>query len=150
MFRLFLLACLWMIAGWAAPAKKPITIDTLMRSPGNRDHHGPVTWAQNGSQFIVSESGKLAVYDVPSGKQHDVITLSKLTEAAETPAEPAVTDWTNRRVSESNVQWFPDNKRLLVLESGDLFVVDVHKGSFDQITKTKEPERDPKLSPDGR
>jgi dipeptidyl-peptidase-4 len=150
MFRPFIAVCFWAAVGWAAPAKKPITIDTLMRSPGEQHNRGPVTWAPDGSRFIVSESGKLAVYDVPSGKQRDVITLSKLSEAAEKPEEPSVTDWTNRRVSESNVQWFPDGKRLLVLESGDLFVVNVGKGSFDQITRTSEAERDPKLSPDGR
>ena len=150
MFRQFAVCCGALALSWAASAKKPVTIDTLMRSPGEQHNRGPATWAPNGSQFIVSESGKLAVYDVPSGKQRDVITLSKLSEAAENPEEPSVTDWTNRRVSESNVQWFADGKRLLVLESGDLFLVDVHKSSFDQITKTSEAERDPKLSPDGR
>jgi dipeptidyl-peptidase-4 len=150
MFRLFITVCCFIAIGWAAPAKKPITIDALMRSGNRHGGRGPVIWAPNGSEFVVSESGKLAVYDVPSGKEREVITLSKLSEAAEHPAEPVVTDWTNRRVSESDVQWFPDGKRLLVLESGDLFIVDISKGSFDQLTKTAEVERDPKLSPDGK
>src|SRR5919202_2025700 len=116
MFYRFIILCCFIAACLAAPAKKPITIDTLMRSP--KEHsHGPITWAPSGSQFLLSENGSLAIYDVPSGKQRDVIAFSKLSDAAEKPEESALTDWTNRRVSESNIQWFPDGKRLLVLES---------------------------------
>ncbi len=126
--------------------KKPVTIDAVM----NVEHRdgGAVTWAPNGSQFVFQKSGKLVVYHVRSGKSNEILELSKLRDAAEKGEAPVVTDWTNRRVNENSVAWFEDGKHLLVAESGDLFVVDVGKRSFDQLTHTPEDERDPKLSPD--
>ena len=133
---------------WAA--KKPITIDALLQS-GERRHGGaPVTWAPNGTQFLVNSRGMLALYDVPSGKQHDIIKLEALEKAAAPLPEPAVFDWTNRRVGESDFQWFSDNKRLLVSAGGDLFILNVANGAFEQLTKTAEVEHDPKLSPDNK
>lgn len=112
---------------------------------------GPsVIWAPNGTQFVVDNRGTLSFSDVPSGQQRDIIALDKLDKAAVATVEPAVFDWTNRRVGESDIQWFSDNKRLLVSAGGDLFVVDVLTGGFDQLTKTAEVERDPKLSPDNK
>jgi dipeptidyl-peptidase-4 len=133
---------------WAA--KKPITIDTVMQS-GERRHSGAtVTWAPNGIQFVVNSRGTLVLYDVPTGKQRDIVTLQTLETAAEHAPEPPVFDWTNRRVGESDFQWFSDNKRLLVSAGGDLFVVNVANGAFEQLTKTPEVEHDPKLSPDNK
>ncbi len=111
---------------------------------------GAVTWAPNGSQFIVDSHGTLSLYDVASGNTRDIIALSKLENAAEKPETSPVFDWTNRRVSEHDIQWFADGKRLLVSSSGDLFLVDLANGSFEQLTKTPEIERDPKLSPDNK
>ncbi len=135
---------------WAA--KKPVTIDAVMESgEARRDRAGSITWAPNGSQFIVNKRGKLSLYDVPSGKSRDIIVLKKLEDAAEKPERAdAVFDWTNRRVGENDVQWFADNARLLVAASGDLFVVDTRNGDFQQLTRTAEIERDPKLSPDNK
>ncbi len=133
----------------ASAAKKPITIDALMH-PGGRRGGGPIVWAPNGTQFLVNEGGKLSVYDVPTGKQREVIVIDKLDKAAVTAEVSAVFDWTNRRVGESDFQWFSDSRHLLVAASGDLFVVDVTSGLFDQLTKTAEVERDPKLSPDNK
>jgi len=131
-------------------AKKPVTIDALMHAGGGRRGGGPITWAPNGTQFLLSNHGTLSLYDVPSGKEHDVISLDKLEKAAEHAPKPAVFDWTNRRVGESDFQWFSDSKRILVSAGDDLFVVNVENGSFDQLTKTSEVERDPKLSPDNK
>ncbi len=109
-----------------------------------------VVWSPDGKQFVSQDEGKLTVYTVRSGKTREVLALFKLQDVAEKAERPALTDWTNRRVSETNIQWFPNNKRLLVSEAGDLFTVDVNKGAFDQLTHTSQVERDPKLSPDGR
>ena len=135
---------------WSAQAKKPVTIDTLMRK--SKERKGPVspTWSPNGDEFVTNEDGKLLLYDVSSGKTREIVAMEKLKNAALKPEAPAVFDWTNRRVSSSDVQWFSDNRKLLIAESGDLFVVDVRKGSFEQLTKTDIPEIDPKLSPDNR
>ena len=148
--RTTLLSALSVVFAFAAsPAKKPVTIDALMTSRSGRGG-GLIYWAPNGSQFIVNRQGALSLYDVPSGKQRQIIPLSKLDDAAEKAEESAVFDWTNRRVGEEDVQWFADNRRLLVAATGDLFIVDVQKGSFEQLTKTAEIEHDPKLSPDNK
>lgn len=148
--RNYFAACLLLatlpIAGTAA--KKPVTIEAVVNAPWTG--HGPVTWAPDGGRFIVNERRTLSLYDVKSGKEREVVALDKLEAAAVRPDEPAVFDWTNRRVGESEVQWFADGKRLLVAAAGDLFVVDVAKGRFDALTQTSEAERDPKLSPDNR
>lgn len=135
---------------WAA--KKPVTIDSLLREGGARRRaEGSIHWAPNGSQFIFESGHTLSLYDVPSGKSRDIIALAKLENAAEKPASTeAAFDWTNRRVSENDIQWFADNRRLLVSATGDLFVVDLGKGAFEQLTKTPELEQDPKLSPDNK
>ena len=58
-------------------------------------------------------------------KTANIVSLDTLEKAAVKPPEPALYDWTNRRVDESDVQWFADGKRLLVAVSGDLFIVDL-------------------------
>lgn len=121
-----------------------------MRQGGGRRGGGQITWAPNGTQFVVNNRGTLSLYDIPSGKARELVSMDKLDKAAEPePAQP-IFDWTNRRVGESDIQWFADNKRLLVSAGGDLFVVDISNGSFEQLTKTAEAERDPKLSPDNK
>src|SRR5690242_2036896 len=109
MLRKFIVILLTCLGGASASlaAKKPVTIDAVMRSSEmGSSHAGPIIWAPNGSQFVVKNNGTLAVYDVPSGKQHDVTALRKLEDAAEKPEPSPVFDWTNRRVGESDVQWF--------------------------------------------
>jgi len=132
-------------------AKKPVTIDALMTAGARRGGgEGPIVWSPNGSEFITNKAGTLVLYNVSSGKTRNVIAMSKLESAAEQTPPPAVFDWTNRRVDESDTQWFADAKHLLIGASGDLFVVDVNKGSFEQLTHTADLERDPKLSPDNQ
>ena len=133
-------------------AKKPVTIDAVLASLPSRAGHsvGAITWAPDGARFVLSDRGTLFLYDVPSGKQREIVALGKLDAAAVKAPRAPIFDWTNRRVGESDVQWFADGKRLLVAASGDLFVVDVNKGGFTALTATPEPELDPKLSPDNR
>lgn len=148
--RFLALFLLCLVPGWSASAKKPVTIEALLRPNTGRRAAMQVTWSPNGDEFVAIESGKLQLYDVGSGKTREIIATSKLAQSAEKPEAPTVFDWTNRRVSGSDVQWFADNRRLLVLESGDLFIVDARKGSFEQLTNTDTAEIDPKLSPDNR
>jgi dipeptidyl-peptidase 4 len=128
--------------------KKPLAPDDVaLPAPGVA---ASITWAPVGDRFVVSNGGTLALYDVKAGKGRDVISLSKLDSTAAQTTPPETTDWTNRRVSERDIQWFADNRRLLVLASGDIFIVDTDKGSFDALTHTGDYERDPKLSPDNK
>jgi dipeptidyl-peptidase-4 len=150
--KLFALMALsvWMtLPAWAA--KKPVTIDAVLRDTrAARAERSPVTWSPNGLEFITNDHGTLSLYDVSSGKQREIVALSKLDAAAEKSEPSPVFDWTNRRVGENDIQWFADGRRALVSASGDLFVVAVSKGSFEQLTRTAETERDPKLSPDNK
>src|SRR5690349_23711527 len=92
----------------ASAAKKPVTIDAVLHSEeGTRSARANITWAANGSQFVLEREGMLSVYDLPSGKSRDIIALTKLQNAAEKTAHPDVVfDWTNRRVEENDIQWF--------------------------------------------
>lgn len=152
--RRLLSAGLLLTVAWpavCAAAKKAITLDVLMQhGAGQRREHEEFTWAPNGTQFVTEREDMLRLYDVPSGKERDIIGLKALEDAAQAGEGDEVFDWTNRRVGEHAVQWFADNKRLLVAAAGDLFIVDVKSAKFDQLTKTAVAERDPKLSPDNR
>ncbi len=152
MLKIFLSATLWALLSLpASAAKKPVTIDAVMTAESRRNGaEGPLVWSPSGSELVTDKSGTLTVYEVASGKARDVIAMSKLESAAEQATPPAVFDWTNRRVDESDMQWFSDGKHLLIAASGDLFVVDAHKGSFEQLTHTVDVERDPKLSPNNQ
>ncbi|MBV9405524.1 MAG: S9 family peptidase [Acidobacteriaceae bacterium] len=142
-------ALITLCAQLLSAAKKPVTIEAVLHSRPVREGE-TIVWSPQGSQFIVNRSGTLSLYDVPSGKSRDVIALRKLEDAAEQPVKPPVFDWMNRRVVENEIQWFADGKRLLISASGDLFIVDIGRGAFEQLTKTAEEERDPKLSPDNK
>src|SRR5258708_3297232 len=89
----------------ARAQRKPVTIDAVVNSRPDRDPGNPLAWSPGGSQFVVLKRGTLSIYDVPTGKEKDVIPVSKLRDAAEKQEQPPTTDWTNRRVSESAVQW---------------------------------------------
>src|SRR5689334_332079 len=128
---------------WAQ--KKPVTLDAVAAA---RPRGAPtVVWAPDGKRFAYRESGRLWQYDVPSGKRRELITLSTLDTKAIVPPPAEVTDWQNRRVAEQTVQWSSSGRELLVLQGGDLFLLQADSGNWNQLTATAEPERDPKLSP---
>ncbi len=119
-------------------------------TPGAVRRAPTITWAPDGRTFAIVDRGTLGVYDVRSGKQRDAIAVNKLEAAAVHGQESAAVDWTNRRVSDTAIQWFKDGRRLLTGAGGDLFIVDAAKGTFEALTQTAEAERDAKLSPDNR
>jgi dipeptidyl-peptidase 4 len=141
-----------LISPLLSAAKKPVTIEAVINNPpGLAGRSGAaITWAPDGSRFVLNDHGTLFLHDARTGNQREMIALGKLEAAAVKASPAAVFDWTNRRVGESDIQWFADGKRLLVAASGDLFVVDVSRGSFDALTQTGAIERDPKLSPDNK
>ena len=131
--------------------RKPVTIDALLSDGAHhRRQDSEITWAPSGTEFVAQEAGTLQLYDVSSGKKHDVLELKKLESAAEKVEAPPVFDWTNRRVGEQDIQWFANNKQLLISSGGDLFLVEVKNGRYEQLTHTAVVERDPKLSPDNK
>src|SRR5579862_6230761 len=129
--------------------KKPVTIDSITSAPP-RGGPGPIQWAPDGKRFAYEEGEKLWLYDATSKSKKEIATLSDLTAKAVKTPEPELTDWQNRRVSEQSFAWSHTGKELLIATGGDLFILHVDSGKWDQLTATAEAERDPKLSPDDR
>src|SRR5580698_4923708 len=72
--------------------KKPVTVDAVVNAPASR--LGAITWAPDGERYIFTDRGELSLYDIRSGKEHSVIALDKLQNAA-VPSPPSpVFDWT--------------------------------------------------------
>ncbi len=132
--------------------KKPVTLDTLDAAarltalgPGS-----PVAWAPAGDKWIYRRGDRLMIYDAGTRSSRELINVSSMNAAAvSAPKEPRPFDWENRRVSESDVQWSANSHEILY-SSGDLFLIQVEGGKWSQLTHTPAPERDPKLSPDGK
>jgi dipeptidyl-peptidase-4 len=137
------------LAQLGAAQKRTVTLDDV--APPAAGVSGSIHWAPGGDRFAITERGVLSVYNVRTGRQRDVIALSRLQDAAAAPTSPPeITDWTNRRVSQHDIQWFADSRRLLVYAAGGLFIVDADKGGFETLLRTPDYERDPKLSPDNK
>ena len=131
----------------AAAQKKPVTIADTLNARASRGGQN-VTWSPDGKRFAYTEAGKLWLYEVAGGARREVVVWKTIEDAALMPPEPAVFDWTNRRVSSQSQQWFSDGRRMLISAKGDLFVLELSNGSFTPLTHTAEAEQDPKLSPD--
>jgi dipeptidyl-peptidase-4 len=145
MSRLLIAAFLPVLA-WGQ--KRPVTSEAVASPPPAL--HGAITWAPDGARYILTERGGLWLYDVRSGKEKEIVRLDALEQAAVHGPAPVGYDWTNGHVAENTVQWFNDKRHVLVAAGGDLFVVDSDKSSFEPLTQTSVPERDPKISPDNR
>lgn len=136
--------------------KKPVTIDDVLnRFKPNAPRPVDPVWSPDDQRFVYIEGGKLILFDIASKAKRELIAMKQLNDSAAPVPEPEVFDWTNRRVSESPIQWFSSGDRLLVEEDGDLFLVSLTpaaplKAPVEQLTKTDVPEADPKLSPDGK
>ncbi|MGA2133428.1 MAG: S9 family peptidase [Bryobacteraceae bacterium] len=141
----FFCALLLALAAHAAD-KKPVTIQNMPAPP----HMPAITWAPDGQRFAWIEDKAIWQYEVASKKKKQLVALGPLEEKAVKPPKSEITDWQNRRVSEQSFQWSTTGQEMLVGVSGDLFLLHTESGKWDQLTSTAEPERDPKLSPDGR
>jgi dipeptidyl-peptidase-4 len=129
-----------------AAEKKPVTIQNMpvpVRMPA-------IAWAPDGQRFAWMEDKAILQYDVASKKKKQLVALGPLEEKAVKPPKQEGVDWQNRRVSEQNFQWSSTGQEMLINLQGDLFLLHVDTGKWEQLTATSEVERDPKLSPDGR
>jgi dipeptidyl-peptidase-4 len=148
--RLFLLFLCG--AGALLAQKKPVTLDALdaisrltPQGPGN-----PLAWAPTGDKWIFRQARRLMVYDAPSRASRELVDASAMDAAAvKHSAAGRPLDWENRRVRESSVQWSSNGAEILY-SAGDLFLIQAADGTWTQLTRTPAPERDPKLSPDGK
>lgn len=128
--------------------QKPITIDTVMQQGYGRTTP-PVVWAPDGRRFAYFQGGEIMLFDVAAKSERSLLSLGPLEKAAVPVAESRRFDWQNRRVSEDSLEWDHSGKRMLLSVRGDLFLFSLDTGTWEQLTATPEPERDPKLSPDG-
>ena len=106
----------------AAAGKRPVTLEDIAAPPSGVS--GTIRWAAGRRPFRHSvKMGLLSVFmKVKPAKQREVIALSKLDAAAakkKPSAASEATDWTNRRVSQREIQWFADSRHLLVLSAGE-------------------------------
>ncbi|MEO8096814.1 MAG: S9 family peptidase [Acidobacteriota bacterium] len=147
---LFLLSITTLVA-----QKKPITLEALQEiaqlpssgAPGN-----PLAWAPDGTRFVYRQGTRLIIYNAAERTSKELLDTAPLSKAAtdsiEHETEPF--QWENRRVTESNLQWSSAEDALLYSTGGDLFWIQIASGEWKQLTRTPDPERDPKLSPDGK
>jgi dipeptidyl-peptidase-4 len=135
----------------AAPAfgqKEPVTLESM--NEGGRSV-GAVTWAPDGKTFVFRQGRSLVIYN-PATKSSKHLVAVNAMDAAAMPPPPndGPFDWTNRRVRAGGLQFSSDGEELLYEGDGDLFVVHVDTGDWEQLTKTPVAEVDPQLSPDGK
>lgn len=132
--------------------KKPITLETLSQGGGRGGRGGgPVTWAPDGKSFVFRQGRSLMIYDPATKSSKELVSTEAIDRAAvKPPPETGPFDWTNRRARVSGgIQWADSGNDLLYESGGDLFLIHVASGKWEQLTKTAEIERDPQLSPDG-
>ncbi len=134
--------------------KKPITLEALYgagRGGAGRGGAGVANWAPDGKTFVFREGRSLKIYDPATKSSRELVSTEAIDGAAEAPpAADVPMDWTNRRARTGGIQWSDDGKLLLYPARGDIFLIHVDSGKWDQLTKTPVTEIDPKLSPDGR
>jgi dipeptidyl-peptidase-4 len=147
-----------LLAASAFGQKKPITLDSMNAggrgalSGAGRGAAAP-TWAPDGKTFVFRNGRGLAVYNPATGSSKDLVAVDAMAAAAvaiDPPSNDAPFDWTNRRVRAGGLQFSSGGRELLYDTGGDLFLVHVDTGKWDQLTRTPSAELDPKLSPDGK
>ena len=150
MVRKVALLLLLVSSGFAQ--KKPVTLDALDRlNAGGRGAPGPELWMPGGNSFLVRHDKSLSLYDCANRRSKTVLNLDEIDAAAiESPAEEAPADWINRRAGRGGMDLSADGKELLYTARGDIFLIHLDTGRWDQITKTPAVERDARLSPDGK
>ena len=80
------------------PRRNPSPWSRCRRRPHPRWRISAV-WSPTGDKFIYREGDTLHLMDCASGKDSELIRLSRLRSVAVKTPEPATFDWTNRRVA---------------------------------------------------
>jgi dipeptidyl-peptidase-4 len=143
-------ALLLLIALPALAQKKPVTLDALYAPAPRAETNGAPIWAPDGKSFVFRRGGNLMRYDPATRTSTLVVATEAIDKAAVKPADSGPFTWENRRVRDTPIQWLRSGNELLYVSGGDLFLIHLADGKWDQITKTPEAERDPKVSPDGK
>ena len=141
---LLLASCVW-------AQKKPVTLETLSQAArSGRGAAGPELWMPDGKSFLVLQDKHLSLYDCATRQSRAVMALDEIDAAAVAPpADDGPMDWINRRAGRGSMQISANGKDLLYTAGGDIFVIHLDTGKWDQLTKTPVIERDARLAPDG-
>ncbi|MBI3469820.1 MAG: S9 family peptidase, partial [Candidatus Solibacter usitatus] len=125
-------------------------LEAVTRMPSMRGGAGAVAWAPDGKRFAFRDRNSIWQYDASAGLKKELVSFTALQEKAVKDSDAGAFDWQNRRVSEQTFAWSATGKQMLISAGGDLFLLDVETGKWEQLTATAEAERDAKLSPDGQ
>jgi dipeptidyl-peptidase-4 len=146
-----------LLAASAFGQKKPITLESMNAGGrgggGGRGGAAVPTWAPDGKTFVFRQGRSLVIYDPATKSSKDLVAVDAMDNAAVAMNPPPADqpfDWTNRRVRAGGLQFSSDGKELLYAGGGDVFLVHLDTGKWDQLTKTPVAEVDAKLSPDGK
>lgn len=128
--------------------KKPVTLESLKAVRHSAD--GPPIWAPDGKTFLFTRENALRIYDPATKTSKELLPIEPLEAAAVKRPEEGAFGWANRNVEAGGVEFSASGKELLYSTGGDLFLIHVENGKWQQLTKTPEAEEDAKLSPDGK
>ncbi len=146
------LALMLLLASSVFAQRKPITIETLSQAArGGRGAPVSELWMPDGKSFLVRQDKHLSLYDCATRRNKTLLALDEIDAAAVAPpADEGPTDWINRRAGLGSMQLSANGKELLYSARGDIFLIHLDTGKWDQITKTPVTERDARLAPDGK
>ena len=146
------LALIILLASSVLAQKKPVTLETLSQAfRVVRGAPAPELWMPDGKSFLVRQGNRLSLYDCATQRSKAAISLDEIDAAAVAPpADEGPADWINRRAGLGSMQLSASGKELLYIARGDIFLVHLDTGKWDQITKTPVIERDARLAPDGK
>jgi dipeptidyl-peptidase-4 len=128
--------------------KKPVTLESLKTVKHEGD--GPATWAPDGKTFLFQRGPALRIYDCATRTSKELVSTEALDAAAVKGPEEGAFGWTNRYVESGGPAFSASGKEVLYSTGGDLFLIHVDTGKWQQLTKTPVAEEDAKLSPDGK
>ena len=132
----------------AFPQKKPVTLESLKTI--KHESEASPTWSPDGKTFLFLKDTSLRIYDPSKRTSRELLSTETLEKAAAKAPEEGAYGWTNRYVESAGMEFSATGKEVLYSAAGDLFLIHVDSGKWDQLTKTPEPEEDAKLSPDGK
>lgn len=135
----------------AAAQKKPITLqDIPAQGRSGAGAKMPAAWMPGGKQFVYSEGDAIHQYDLASQTSRELFSLAPLKAMAAPVAQPERFGWQNRRERRATLEVSADGKTFAVLAAGDLFAWNAESQKAVQLTRTPVPEKDFKISPDGK
>jgi dipeptidyl-peptidase 4 len=141
-----------------APARKPLTIETIF-APGGITGRPPeiIRWTPDHTKFSYiqrddsGEHGELWLVDAATGQKTLLVSETKLATLAP-PIENLKDEREIERINRYHVDpyhWAPDSKHLLFVPQGQLWLYSLETRTAVQLSASPDRSGDPKFSPDG-